>query len=108
METSDSDMESAVSSFYDRVPNRFTRTSIAPHETMDFSPGTMPLEYPYPPSCPSRVVSTSLRRFPLRNSKDSISLVDPSIERRDGERNFLFERVQLISPEKMIFATRSS
>lgn len=90
METSDSDMESAVS-FYDRVPNRFTRTSIAPHETMDFSLGSMPLEYPYPPSpsCPSRVSTTSLSSFPLRfrNTK-TISLIDPSIGRRREKRKF--------------------
>lgn len=93
-------MESAVS-FYDRVPNRFTRTSIAPHETMDFSLGSMPLEYPYPPppSCPSRVVSTSLRRFPLRNIK---VLFLSSIHRSRGKGKIFFRTRAINSPEKMI------
>lgn len=57
-------MESAVF-FYDRVPNRFTRTSIAPHETMDFSLGSMPLEYPYPPSLPSKLSLESIDDEPF-------------------------------------------
>ena len=60
METSDSDMESAVS-FYDRVPNRFTRTSIAPRDDGFFSrkyASRIPRSFfPSLPSCPSRVPS---------------------------------------------------
>lgn len=93
-------MESAVS-FYDRVPNRFTRTSIAPHETMDFSLGSMPLEYPYPPPPSQLSLESSIDEpspFSSPKYKDSISLVDPSIERK--RKNFFFERVQLISPKR--------
>lgn len=93
-------MESAVS-FYDRVPNRFTRTSIAPHETMDFSLGSMPLEYPYPPPPSQLSLESSIDEpspFSSPKYKGSISLVDPSIERK--RKNFFFERVQLIPPKR--------
>lgn len=84
METSDSDMESAVS-FYDRLPNRFTRTSIARRETMDFS------SRKYAPRVPlSSFLSFSLSllfaRVPARSvlfrddrsrNKDTPVLVDP-------------------------------
>lgn len=94
-------MESAVS-FYDRVPNRFTRTSIAPHETMDFSLGSMPLEYPYPPPPSQLSLESSIDEpspFSSPKYKDSISLVDPSIERK--RKNFFRTRA-INFPEKMI------
>lgn len=94
-------MESAVS-FYDRVPNRFTRTSIAPHETMDFSLGSMPLEYPYPPPPSQLSLESSIDEpssFSSSKYKDSISLVDPSIERK--RKNFFRTRA-INFPEKMI------
>lgn len=93
-------MESAVS-FYDRVPNRFTRTSIAPHETMDFSLGSMPLEYPYPPPPSQLSLESSIDEpspFSSPKYKDSISL--SSIHRSRGKGKIFFERVQLISPKR--------
>lgn len=95
-------MESAVS-FYDRVPNRFTRTSIAPHETMDFSLGSMPLEYPYPPPPSQLSLESSIDEpspFSSPKYKDSISL--SSIHRSRGKGKIFFRTRAINFPEKMI------